>query len=157
MVRYQRWFTALASAAALVAPHAHADDISFWVRAPDSGFVTPVVKAWNDSHATRVNLTIIPTNDFVTKFGTASAAGAAPDVVAIDLIYTPAFSQAGQLTDITDEAKKLPFYQSLSPSHMRLATYQNKIYALPFSAESSVLLYNKALFRKAGLNPDQPP
>ncbi|SIT44619.1 Extracellular solute-binding protein family 1 [Paraburkholderia ribeironis] len=157
MVRYKRWFVALGSAAALVANQAHADDISFWVRAPDSGFVTPVVKAWNANHQTKVNLTIIPADDFVTKFGTASAAGAAPDVVAIDLIFTPAFSQAGQLTDITDEAKKLPFYQSLSPSHMRLATYQNKIYALPFSAESSVLLYNKNLFRKAGLNPDQPP
>lgn len=157
MVRYKGLLAALGSVAALAAGQARADDISFWVRAPDSGFVTPVVKAWNDSHPTKVNLTIIPTNDFVTKFGTASAAGAAPDVVAIDLIYVPAFSQAGQLTDITAEAKKLPYYASLSPSHMRLATYQNKIYALPFSAESSVLLYNKTLFRKAGLNPDQPP
>ena len=57
----------------------------------------------------------------------------------------------------SDEAKKLPFYQSLSPSHMRLGTYQGKQYALPFSAESSMLLYNKTLFKRAGLNPDEPP
>lgn len=157
MVRYKRWLSLWAGAAALMAGHAQADEISFWVRAADSGFVTPVVKAWNDSHPMKVNLTVIPSDDFVTKFGTASASGAAPDVVAIDLIFVPAFSSAGQLADITDEAKKLPFYQSLSPSHTRLAMYQGKQYALPFSAESSMLLYNKSLFKKAGLNPDQPP
>jgi multiple sugar transport system substrate-binding protein len=157
MVRYKRWLSLWAGAAALFAGQAQADEITFWVRASDGGFVTPVVKAWNDSHPNKVNLTVVPNDDFVTKFGTASAAGAAPDVVAIDLIFVPAFSSAGQLADITDEAKKLPFYQSLSPSHTRLAMYQGKQYALPFSAESSMLLYNKSLFKKAGLNPDQPP
>lgn len=158
MVRYKRWLSLWASAAALMAAgHAQADEITFWVRASDSGFVTPVVKAWNENHPNKVNLTVIPNDDFVTKFGTASGGGAAPDVVAIDLIYVPSFAAAGQLADITDDAKKLPFYQSLSPSHTRLAMYQGKQYALPFSAESSMLLYNKSLFKKAGLNPDQPP
>jgi multiple sugar transport system substrate-binding protein len=158
MVRYKRWLSLWAAAALLTASQAHADDgISFWARASDSGFITPVVKAWNDTHPTKVNLTVIPNDDFVTKFGTASAGGAGPDVLAIDLIFVPAFAQAGQLADITDDAKKLPFYSSLSPSHVRLAMYQGKQYALPFSAESSMLLYNKALFKRAGLNPDQPP
>jgi multiple sugar transport system substrate-binding protein len=158
MIRCNRRLRLWACATVFAAAHAHADDgLSFWVRASDSGFVTPVVNAWNASHPTKVSLTIIPNDDFVTKFGTASAGGAAPDVIAIDLIYTPEFAHDGQLTDITDEAKKLPFYQSLSPSHMRLGTYQGKQYALPFSAESSMLLYNKTLFKRAGLNPDQPP
>ena len=134
-----------------------AKEISFWVRASDQAFVEPMVKAWNEKHQTKVALTVIPNDDFVTKFGTAVAGGAAPDVVAIDLIFVPAFAQAGQLSDISAEAKALPFSKSLSPSHVRLATLNGKQFAVPFSAESSFLLYNKALFKRAGLNPDTPP
>lgn len=61
------------------------------------------------------------------------------------------------MTDISAKARALPFFSQLSPSHVRLSTYQSKIYALPFSAESSFLLYNKDLFKKAGLDPDKPP
>jgi multiple sugar transport system substrate-binding protein len=131
--------------------------ISFWVRAADQTFVQPVVKAYNTSHKNQVKLTIVPNDQFVTKFATASANGTAPDVVAIDLVYLPSFASAGQMTDITAQAKALSFFDQLSPSHIRLSTYQGKIYALPFSAESSFLLYNKTLFQKAGLDPNTPP
>ena len=146
--------------AALLAAGAHAQagqEITFWIRAADAGFVEPLVKTWNDKHANKVALTVIPSDDFVTKFGTAVAGGAAPDVVAIDLIFVPAFAQAGQLSDIGAEAKSLPFAKSLSPSHVRLAMHNGKQYAVPFSAESSFLLYNKALFKRAGLDPNKPP
>jgi len=93
----------------------------------------------------------------VTKFGTAVAGGQAPDVIGIDLVYMPAFDAANQMTDITAMAHKLSYFNKLSPSHIRLATYQNKLYGLPFSAEGSILLYNKGLFRQAGLNPNAPP
>ncbi|WP_077037066.1 sugar ABC transporter substrate-binding protein [Pelomonas sp. KK5] len=132
-------------------------EITFWVRAPDAGFVEPLVKTWNASHANKVALTVIPADDFVTKFGTAVAGGAAPDVVAIDLIFVPAFSQAGQLMEIGAEASALPYAKNLSPSHVRLAMYEGKQYAVPFSAESSFLVYNKDLFKKAGLDPNKPP
>lgn len=134
-----------------------ATPISFWVRNADRGFVEPVVQAYNTTHATQVKLNIIPDTQFVTKFGTAVAGGEAPDVVAIDLIYLPAFAAGNQMTDITAQAQQLPFYKQLSPSHIRLATYKGKLYGVPFSAEGSILLYNKGLFRKAGLNPNEPP
>ncbi|MBB5190905.1 multiple sugar transport system substrate-binding protein [Silvimonas terrae] len=145
------------ASALVVSSSAHAEEISFWVRAADQAFVEPMVKAWNDKHATKVALTVIPSDDFVTKFGTAVAGGAAPDVVAIDLIFVPAFAQAGQLSDLSAEVKALPYAKELSPSHMRLGAYNGKQYSVPFSAESSILLYNKQLFKRAGLNPDAPP
>ena len=40
---------------------------------------------------------------------------------------------------------------------MRLATYDGNIYALPFNAEGSILLWNKDLFEQAGLDPETPP
>lgn len=43
-------------------------EISFWVRASDRAFVEPMVKSWNDKHDAKVALTVIPNDDFVTKF-----------------------------------------------------------------------------------------
>ena len=132
--------------------------LSLWSRDSDQALVTALVKDWNATHDNQIEPTIIPAAQFVTKFATAVAGGAAPDLVAIDLVYTPAFMAAGQLTDITEQAKSLPFFKALSPSHVRLGTWSDgNIYALPFSAEGSVLVYNKDLFKQAGLNPAKPP
>lgn len=131
--------------------------ISFWIRAADQTFAQPLVDAYNKSHTNQVKLTIIPNDNFVTKFASASAAGSPPDVVGIDLVFLPAFAAHGQMTDITDKAKALPFFNQLNPSHVRLSTYQGKIYALPFSGDASFLVYNKDLFQKAGLDPNTPP
>ena len=132
--------------------------LSLWSRDSDQALVTALVKDWNATHDNQIEPTIIPAGQFVTKFATAVAGGVGPDLVAIDLVYTPAFMEAGQLTDITEQAKSLPFFDKLSPSHIRLGTWSDgNVYALPFSAEGSVLGYNKDLFKKAGLDPDKPP
>lgn len=132
-------------------------ELSFWIRSSGSGYTKPLVDAYNKTHKTKIKLTLIPDANFVQKFGTAVAGGNAPDIVAVDLIYLPAFSQSNQMTDITDMAHQLSFFNELSPSHVRLATYNNRIYGLPYSAEGSILLYNKTLFKQAGLDPEKPP
>ena len=147
---------ALLAIGAAISAHAQ-NTITFWVRDSDQAIVDPLVKAYNAHSATKVKLSVIPAGQFVTKFATSIAGGTPPDVAAIDLIYLPAFNEAGQMTDLTAQAKALPFFEKLSPSHIRLATYEGKLYALPFSAEASVLVYNKDLSKKAGLDPEHPP
>lgn len=132
-------------------------ELSFWIRSSGGSYTQPLVDAYNKTHTTKIKLTLIPDANFVQKFGTAVAGGDAPDIVAVDLVYLPAFSQANQMTDITDLAHQLPFLDKLSPSHIRLATYNNRLYGLPYSAEGSVLIYNKTLFKQAGLDPAKPP
>ena len=126
-------------------------------RDSNESVVRVLADAWNESHDNQIEVTVVPASDFVTKFGTMLASGSPPDIVAVDLIYMPEFSAAGQMTDITDKAKALPYFDNLSPSHIRLATYEDKIYGLPFNAEGSVLFWNKDLFRQAGLDPESPP
>src|SRR5260221_11261903 len=92
----------------LTARAQNAVKMSFWSRDSDEALVRGLVNAWNASHPNQVEVTIIPGADFVTKIGAAVAGGAAPDIMAIDLIYVPAFAAADQLTDITDIAKALP-------------------------------------------------
>lgn len=131
--------------------------MSFWTRDSNQEQVRKLVDAWNADHPNQIEVTVIPAADYMTKVGASVGAGAPPDLMAVDLIYVPQFAAANQLTDITAEAKALPYYDNLSPSHFRLATYGDKIFAVPFNAEGSYLIYNKDLFTKAGLDPENPP
>jgi multiple sugar transport system substrate-binding protein len=133
--------------------------LSLWARDSEKTFIGSIVDAFNQSHKNiHVNVTIIPAgNPFVQKLGTATANGSGPDIVSIDLVYVPYFAKAGALEDITSKAKALSYVSGFDSAHMRLATYSGKMYALPFTAEASVVFYNKTLFQKAGLDPARPP
>lgn len=154
----------LSACAAPAGSPAPADDgaagavtMSFWTRDSNQAQVRQLVDAWNESHENQIEITVIPASEYITKVGAASAAGTPPDIIAVDLIYVPQFAAAGQLVDISDKARNLPYFDQLSPSHVRLATYEGNIYALPFNAEGSILLWNKDLFEQAGLDPETPP
>jgi multiple sugar transport system substrate-binding protein len=126
-------------------------EITIWARDSQQGFMSQLVDLFNASHQVKAKVTIIPNSSFVQKLGTAAAAGSGPDVSSIDLVYAPYFASAGALEDITDLADSLPYKDSLSPSHQRLSTYEERTYALPFTAEASAVYYNKDLFKKAGI------
>ena len=128
--------------------------ITLWTRDSDAVLVQPVVQADNASHKTQVQLNIIPAAQFVSKFGTAMA-GAKFRPRRHDLVFSPYFASSYELTDITSFAHSLPYFDKLDQSHIRMATYQGKLFGLPFSAEGSFLLYNKGLFRQAGGRPQQ--
>ena len=134
------------------------DVVTLWSRSSNEAFVRRLVDAWNESHDVQIEVTIIPADQFVTRVATGFAAGEVPDLLPVDLIYVPAFAKAGQLTEISAlvEAGGLDI-DLLSPSHVRLARYDGDLYGLPFTAEGSILLYNKGLFEEAGLDPDEPP
>jgi multiple sugar transport system substrate-binding protein len=125
--------------------------ITIWARDSEQGFMPQLVDLYNKSHTVQAKVTIIPAANFVQKLGTAASAGSGPDVSSIDLVYAPYFASAGALQDITDMANSLPYKGALSPSHQRLATFEGKTYALPFTAEASAIYYNKDLFKKAGI------
>src|SRR3954452_23249465 len=125
--------------------------ITIWARDVQKPFMGQLVDAYNKSHKAQAKLSIIPSAQFVQKFGTAAASGTAPDVASIDLVFLPYFASQGALQDISEMSNALPYKDSLSPAHRKLATYEGKSYALPFTAEASVLYYNKDLFKKAGI------
>lgn len=134
-----------------------AEDFSIWVRDSGAGFMPQLVEAFNARGGDQASLQIIPGSEVIQKYGVAAAGGSAPDALSVDLIYTPAFAASGQLADITDWAKSLPYFDKLSPGHVSVGTFDGRIYGLPLSAEASVLMWNKGLFREAGLDPEKAP
>lgn len=152
------WAVLTMSAALGLAQEASAQEtLTMWGRTDVETALTPMVEAFNASHETQVDLQIIPSAEVVQKFATASAGGSAPDMLSLDLVYTPAFAAGGQLADLTEIADGLSYYDQLSPAHVGVGTYDGKIYGLPLSAEASFIIWNKDLFRQAGLDPEKGP
>ncbi len=147
----------LSLAAALQSPAWAADTLSMWVRASGANAAQHLVDLWNSGHADKIALTVIPDNQVVSKLAIGVQAGDVPDVISFDLIYMPDFMRAGLLVDITDAMKGDADFAKVAPAFTHLATYKDRIYGTGFTPDVSILIYNKDLFRKAGLDPDKAP
>src|SRR5215470_11982884 len=132
--------------------------VHFWARQATDGLAKALVAAFNASHKhLKVVLHLIPPNDDTSQLATAIRAGSVPDVVGLNDIDVPTFSHEHALMDITKYVNALPYKSALSPGHLKLATIGSTYYGVPYLADLSVLWYNKALFKKAGLDPNSPP
>jgi len=152
-------FCALASALAgpVFAAPALADTMTMWVRASGANAAAHLVDLWNSTHPDKIELTTIPDNEMVTKLATGVQAGEVPDLVSFDLIYMPDFMKAGFLVDLTADLKANPNYASVAQAYKDIATYEGKLYGAGFTPDVSILVWNKDLFKKAGLDPEKPP
>ena len=136
---------------------AQAEDVNLWVRTSSGAVLQALADQFNAAHDDKIIITQITAEQMVTKLGTSIAAGEAPDGAVLDLIYLPTFAATDSLEDMTDFIKGLPYANSMSPSHLRLGTYDGKMYAVPTLPDASVIAYNKDLFAKAGLDPEKGP
>jgi multiple sugar transport system substrate-binding protein len=155
MLRLKTTMTALALLAS--SSFASAEEVTFWVRTSSGAVLQGLADKYNASHSDKVNITQITAEQMVPKLGAAIAGGAAPDGAALDLIYLPTFAAADSLEDISDFVKGLPYASAMSPSHIRLATYDGKVYGVPALPDASIIAYNTDLFKKAGLDPNKAP
>jgi sorbitol/mannitol transport system substrate-binding protein len=89
------------------------------------------------------------TTDIATK-------GGQFDVLTIGTYEVPIWAKQGWLTSFDDAPADYDVADILDPVRAGLS-YQDKLYALPFYAESSMTYYRKDLFQQAGLTmPDKP-
>lgn len=153
--------SAVAAAALLAAMpmSSIAEDLVMWERSGgNAGMVDALVAAWNEKNPDRkINLTYIPHTEMVPKLAQSIASGEVPDLMGLDLIYGPQFESAGQLEDITEYFKDDASVKTASPGHMKVSTFDGKLYGVPLYADVSALFWNKDLFKKAGLDPEVPP
>lgn len=62
-----------------------------------------------------------------------------------------------QAADLTPYVKELKSYGTIQQQLRDIYTVDGKIYGIPRTGYSMGLIYNRALFEKAGLDPDRPP
>lgn len=149
-----------ASASSNPASIAAKDDgakLTLWVRPGNEAVTDAVVKQYNETHKNQVAITHVPADQYVTKYAQASQSGSLPDILAADLVFMPQIVQNGSAVDLTALLKKSGAYGNLAPAHEQASTREGKVYGVPYVTDTSLYLYNKDLFTKAGLDPDKPP
>lgn len=78
------------------------------------------------------------------------------DIVTIGAYEAPTWAKKKWITPLTNISKEYDLDDVLEPLKQKLS-YKDKLYALPFYAESSMTYYRKDLFKKAGIRMPKKP
>ncbi|WP_166350612.1 ABC transporter substrate-binding protein [Phytoactinopolyspora limicola] len=94
----------------------------------------------------------------VTTFAAQLAGGTLPTTFQFPFTDGGSLIARGQVADITDEVRQLPYADDVNPSVLEVAQDDTgSIFGVPIAAYGIGLHYNRELFAEAGLDPDQPP
>lgn len=102
------------------------------------------------------NLQNVGYNDLLDKIRTSATGGAAPDVAKMPILWGVEFAARGQLKEIKleDFGYKADLFW---PGALKSVTWEDKMYGVPTNNETMGFIWNKAIFKAAGLDPETPP
>lgn len=129
--------------------------IEMWTRAVTSSQSQALVKAWNETHENKVNLTVVPTENYLQKVGVAAGGNQLPCIMASDVVYMPNFVSKNLYADITARVKALPYASKLAPGHINISSKDGKIYGVPHNVAVSALFTNEVVLKNAGIDPSK--
>ena len=95
--------------------------------------------------------------DLRSKFLTAAAGGNPPDVVQVDIIWLGEYADGGVLTDLTNRLQAWSEWPDVVSSFQEGTKWKGKSYGVWLNTDVRIMVYNKKLFRRAGLDPNRPP
>ena len=140
--------------------------ITFW-----HSFVSSTIPALNELLAMfekehpeiTIRAQYIPTGDaLIQKLITAVQSKTAPDISWLhsdfmqDLVEADAIYKMEDFISGPDSVRREDL-NDIYPALIRYASWRGVLYSLPMEATNLALIYNKEMFRQAGLNPEQPP
>ncbi|CEJ15860.1 sn-glycerol-3-phosphate ABC transporter substrate-binding protein UgpB [Phreatobacter sp. AB_2022a] len=163
----RRFMLAAAAAAALVSSPASAQVEIQWWHAMTGANNEVVVKLAEEFNASQREYRVVPTYkgsypDTMNAGIAAFRAGNAPHILQVFEVGTatmmaargaikPVYQMMQEANEPFDPASYLPAVAGY------YSTSRGEMLSFPFNSSSSVMWYNKDAFRRAGLNPDQPP
>lgn len=103
---------------------------------------------------------VVPYSDLSTKEMVACQSEVGPDIMWQSYAWTNSFAKMGLLTSYTpylEKSEAIDLANDFDPVALELGTVDGEIYGLPWSMEAMCLVYNKDMFREAGLDPEKPP
>ena len=146
------------SAAALTSAQAATQVTIATVNNPDMVTMQKMTPAFEKTHPQiKLNWVTLPENELRQKVTTDIASNAGQyDAVMLSNYEAPIWAKNGWLVPF-DNLPESYHADDLLESVKQGLTVKDKLYALPFYAESSITYYRKDLFKKAGLSmPEQP-
>ncbi|WP_211240865.1 ABC transporter substrate-binding protein [Hamadaea tsunoensis] len=146
--------TPAASSAAAVDDGAQ---LTLWTRAATEAVSKSYAEAYNKTHKNQVTVTAYPNEEYPAKLASAAGAKSLPDLFGSDVVFAAQYASQGLWQDVTDRFAASGVKDKVSPAHVRAGTWDGRNYAVPHTIDMSVMLYNKDLYAKAGLDPEKPP
>jgi arabinogalactan oligomer/maltooligosaccharide transport system substrate-binding protein len=98
----------------------------------------------------KVKYVNVPFDQAQNKFDTAAGSKGAPDVLRSEVGWTPAFAKKGYFLPL-DGTEALADQAKFKSNLITQAQYDGKTYGVPLVTDTLALVYNKALFKKAGI------
>jgi multiple sugar transport system substrate-binding protein len=153
---------------AKVTPLDYKGQVSYWYVGPNQASpqieVDNDAKLWDAWKQTYPNIPMtvgdnvqnLDYNQMLDKLRTAAAGNAAPDVARLPILWGAEFAAKGQLAEIQLEEfgfKRDDFWSGA----LKSVTWSGKVYGIPTNNETMAFIWNKDIFRKAGLDPDKAP
>ncbi|WP_169795794.1 ABC transporter substrate-binding protein [Curtobacterium ammoniigenes] len=143
--------------AAASGPSKGGGTITVWGRSGASE-VKPLIQAYEKANpGEKVQYTPVADAQFLQKLSNAVRSNSAPDVIAFDLVNAPLLGTEGLLADLSSKTSALASDGELMKPAMQAGQVSGKQYSLPIAVGSSQMIWNKGLFKAAGLNPDKAP
>ena len=136
--------------------------ITFWnvFTGSDGDILREIVSKYNSENkdGVKIEMTIMPNDQFQQKLPAAIATNTAPDMVLFGVEYMASYVKSGSLEDISDfwdtmGVDKSNFYDNV----VKQCQVDGKQYGIPMQYNVSYLYWNKDLFKAAGLDPESPP
>ncbi|RKX55667.1 MAG: hypothetical protein DRP50_02155, partial [Thermotoga sp.] len=89
----------------------------------------------------------------------AVAAGLPPDVASNHYYFVPQYAVHGTVEPLDEHFKdwRIDVNKIFAKEVLKMNSYKGKLYGIPLFVTCRVLLYNKDIFKEAGLNPNKPP
>lgn len=149
------WAAGAAAVVALQAQFAFADQIVWWLPNWREAAGRDLAKKFEAANpGTTVKIEITVSDGLPTKILTALNSGSPPDVIDAQHGWVVPYAQQGLIQPLDDVIdNKADYY----PAALEYDTWNNKLWGIPYRIESIAMLYNKDMFKAAGLDPEKPP
>jgi multiple sugar transport system substrate-binding protein len=145
-------------------PLNHSGRLTYWYFGPtqaspqidhelDAQFWDAFGKLYPNIKVTKQNLSY---NEMLDKLRTAALGKAAPMVARLPILWGVEFAAKGQLREF-GPADVGYSADEFWPGAMKSVTWKGKTYGVPTNNETMALIWNAAIFRDAGLDPESPP
>jgi multiple sugar transport system substrate-binding protein len=117
-----------------------------------------IINNFEAQEGVEVDYQLIGFEVYFDRLVTAFSAGQAPDVTFADLGgWVPTFASKGWLEPLDDKIASWDGTDKIWENLWPTVEYKGNKYGLPWYTDCRLLLYNKRMFREAGLDPNKPP
>ena len=136
--------------------------VTFWngFTASDGDILREIFDKFNQTNdrGIEVQMDIMPWANMLEKLAPALATGTAPTIILLGSDAIPEYASTGGLIELDDFWLSSGLNQSIYAQNVQdTFKFKGKTFGIPMQYNTMYLYWNKDLFTKAGLNPDNPP